>query len=145
MLKLSNRLEEVLILAYGMGLREVDIARRLNITRQAVSKALKEAKARLTEIFITLADILNADLVRVELSKGYAVLRIRQNNTRAYIIYVPGRGPRIIFKDGLDCSSDNMKLCSEIVDACRKWGLIKDVSEEGLEEVIKNILRRFEE
>jgi len=47
-LRLPPRMEEVLVLASRK--REVKIAWELGVTRRAVSKSLREARARLTQI-----------------------------------------------------------------------------------------------
>ena len=54
-------MEEILVKKAESGLKEVEIAKELGISKQAVSKALKEARAKLTQIFLSLSDILNSD------------------------------------------------------------------------------------
>ncbi len=122
---LPSRMEEVLLLVGGRGLRESEVAKTLGVTRQTVNRVLREARAKLTEMFLGLAEVLNADIVRLNVSKGFAVLRSRQTRTKIYVIYVPGRGLRAVFEGGIDCSGDNVGLCTELVEAASQWGLIK--------------------
>ena len=75
MLKLPRRMEEVLLAVYG-GRRGSNVARGLGMTRQAVSKLVKEGRARLAEVSLEVAEILDADVVKVDLSKGYAILTL---------------------------------------------------------------------
>lgn len=143
MLRLPLRMEEVLLLVHGKGLREVDVAEKLGVSKQAVNKALREGIGRLSQIFLTLAEILNADIIRVNLNKGYAIFRGRQLNNRIYAFYIPKKGVRILFGDNINCRNRDMKtLCLEIIEASKEWGIIKEEMQDvnkTLREVIKSI------
>ncbi len=121
MLKLPKRMEEVLLKVYGGDRRESEVARELGISKQAVSKFVREGRARLTEILIEVAEVLQADVIRVNPMKGYAVLKCRGSGVKAYVIYVPGKGPRVIFSNSLELSED-------VVKAVKEWGLVRGCS-----------------
>ncbi len=125
MLRLPPRMEEVILLVYGKGLREVEVAEKLGISKQAVSKALKEGRGRLAQIFLSLAETLNADVIKVDIGKGYAVVRLRQLGMKAYLIYVPGKGVRTLFQQNVTCDEENEALCREVIEAAITWGLIR--------------------
>ncbi len=125
MLKLPPRMEEVLLLVYGRGSREVDVAEKLGISKQAVSKALREARGRLAQIFLAVADLMGADIVRVNIEKGYAIVKIRQTRQKAYIFYIPGKGPKVIFEGSMRLSRDDEKLYEEVIKAAMEWGVLK--------------------
>ncbi len=125
MLKLPPRMEEVLLLVYGRGSREVDVAEKLGISKQAVSKALREARGRLAQIFLVVADLMGADIIRVNIEKGYAIVKIRQTRQKAYIFYIPGKGPKVIFEGSMRLSRDDEKLYEEVIKAAMEWGVLK--------------------
>ncbi len=142
-MKLSSRMEEVLLLVYGRGLREVDVAKRLNVSRQAINKALREATGRLSQIFLELAEILNADIIRVNVRKGYAIFRGRQLNTKIYAFYIPGKGVRVLFKNRVNCRDEELRsLCIDIIKAAKEWGIIE--KEDDINTTLRNILRIIE-
>lgn len=144
-LKLPDRMEEILLTASKEGVREVDIAKELGITKQAISKALREGRLRLTEIFVTLAEVLNADIVRVNVRKGFAILRSRQLGRKLYVIYVPKKGPRVIIEGDIDCST-NPIVCKEVISAATMWGLIeRPKNTEQPNDVITKVLSKLEE
>ncbi len=133
-----------MLLVYGKNLKEIEVAERLSISKQAVSKALREARGRLAQIFLTLAETLNADIVKVDVSRGCAVIRIRQLGMKAYLIYVPGKGVRTLFQQNMVCNEENEALCRDIINAAITWGLIESDRargsyEEILNEMVKNI------
>jgi len=136
-------MEEVLVLASRK--REVEIARELGVTRQAVSKSLREARARLTQIFIEVAGVLNSDIVRINVEKGFAVLRNRQTGTKIYLIYVPGEGPRVLMPSPDPCKEAS--YCAKIIEAAYRWGIIKREGEpaENPSEIIKSLVEKMEE
>ncbi len=143
-MKLPSRMEEVLLLIYGKGLREVDVARRLNVSRQAINRALRGATGRLSQIFLELAEILNADIIRVNVRKGYAIFRGRQLNTKIYAFYIPRKGIRVLFKNGVNCRDEELRsLCIDIIRAAKEWGMIEE-EEDDADTTLRNILRIIE-
>ncbi len=144
MLRLPPRMEEVILLVYGKGLREVEVAEKLGISKQAVSKALREGRGRLAQIFLSLAETLNADVIKVDISRGYAVVRLRQLGMKAYLIYVPGKGVRTLFQQNVACDEENEALCRDVIEAAIAWGLIREDSigndyVEAIDKVIKEL------
>jgi len=119
-------MEEILLLVYGEELREVDVAKRLSISKQAVSKALREARGRLAQIFLTIADLMYADIIRVNIEKGYAIIKLRQTKQKAYVFYVPTKGPRVIFENPINLDKNNVKLYEEIVETAIKWRILRN-------------------
>lgn len=144
MLRLPQRMEEVLLAVYGRGLREVDVARELGVSRQAINKLVREGRARLTETFIELAEVLQADIVRINLARGYAIIKLRQIGVKAYVFYIPGKGPRIVFDGEISCSNETRALCHDLIKAFESWGLLRSCSGDE-ESVIECVIRRLEE
>ncbi len=140
MLKLPPRMEEVLLLVYGRGSKEVEVAEKLGISKQAVSKALREARGRLAQIFLTVADLMSADIIKVNIEKGYAIVKIRQTKQKAYIFYIPGKGPKVLFEGSVRLSEDNEKLYEEVIKAAIEWGILK-----GRELRINNLVKAMKE
>ncbi len=145
MLRLPQRTEEVLIAVCGGGEKGSDVARKLGVSKQAISKFVREGRARLTEIFVEVAEVLQADLIRINPTRGYAVMKIRQLGLKAYAIYVPGVGPRVLFEDSPRCSGEARKTCREIIRAAKAWGLLERCEGMGSEEeVVECLLRLLE-
>ncbi len=146
MLKLPKRMEEVLLAVYGYGKRESEVAKELGVSKQAVSKFVREGRARLTEIFLEVSEVLHADLVRINLRKGYAIIRPRQLRVNAYVFYVPGYGPRVLFKGDIKCSNETHTLCKDIIKAIKAWGLIEACNGVSNEEgIIRCVIKLLEE
>jgi len=146
MLKLPLRMEEVLIMFSGQGLREVDIAEKLGVSRQAVNKSLREARARLTRIFLELAEVLNSDIVRINVEKGCMVLRNRQRGVKIYVLYVSGKGPQILLSKDFGHLNVNRVYYERMIEEAVKWGLLSPrVKELGLREALEKLVAKMEE
>ncbi|ASJ08456.1 hypothetical protein A3L11_04095 [Thermococcus siculi] len=98
MLRLPEGMERVWLMR-ARGMREVEIAETLGISRQAVNKALKDARVKLFEAFFGLTEVFSWDVVRVNAEKGFMVARGKcgDKNVRVYAFYLPGRGIRAFF------------------------------------------------
>ncbi len=143
MLRLPARMEEILIRT-AKGERGTEIARKLGISRQAVSKSLREARSRLAEIFLTLAETLYSDIVRVDLAHGYCILRNRQTNQKIYVFYIPDQGPIALLSRQINCSQHN-RLCKTIVEAATKWNIVDRKENMDLQVTVDEILEKIEE
>ncbi|WP_297555798.1 hypothetical protein [Thermococcus sp.] len=99
MFKLPEGMERVWLMK-AKGMREVEVAQTLGISRQAVNKALKEARAKLFEAFFGLAEVFSWEVARVNVEKGFMVARGKcgNENVRIYAFYIPGRGVRAFFE-----------------------------------------------
>ena len=98
MLRLPEGMERVWFMK-AKGMREVEIAEALGVSRQAVNKALKDARVKLFEAFFGLAEVFSWDVVRVNAEKGFMVARgeCGDKNVRVYAFYLPGKGIRAFF------------------------------------------------
>ncbi len=87
------------MLMKAKGMREVEIAEALGVSRQAVNKALKDARVKLFEAFFGLAEVFSWDVVRVNAERGFMVARgeCGDKNVRVYAFYLPGKGIRAFF------------------------------------------------
>jgi len=99
MFLLPEAMERVWLMR-ARGMREVDIARELGVSRQAVNKALKDARVKLFEAFFGLAEVFSWEIVRVNAEKGFMVARGRclGRSVRVYAFYIPGKGLRAFFE-----------------------------------------------
>ncbi|MCD6428198.1 MAG: hypothetical protein J7L12_01105 [Desulfurococcales archaeon] len=122
-------------------MREINVAKKLGVSRQAISKSIKDGVGRLSQIFLEVAEVLNADIIRVNLCKGYAVLKSRQLNVKVYVFYIPEKGIRVLFGSNIDCRNEELRsLCADIVDAAKKWGIIKENEEkQNINELIQGV------
>ncbi|ASJ03897.1 hypothetical protein [Thermococcus barossii] len=98
MLRLPEGMERVWLMK-ARGMREVEIADALGISRQAVNKALKDARVKLFEAFFGLAEVFSWEVVRVNAEKGFMVARGKclDRNVRIYAFYFPGKGIKAFF------------------------------------------------
>lgn len=85
------------------GMREVEIAEALGVSRQAVNKALKDARVKLFEAFFGIAGVFGFEVIRVNAEKGFMVARGKclDKNVRVYAFYFPGKGIRAFFGEDL--------------------------------------------
>ncbi len=125
MFKLPSRMEEIWLMK-ARGLREIEIAEKLNISKQAVNKAIREAKAKLFEMFLGLAEVFGLEVIRVNVEKGFMVanMRIRGDVRRVYLFYLPRIGVKAFF--------DNYTLPEYLLKYLMKVDIIKDLSVEEL-------------
>ncbi|MDK2783690.1 MAG: hypothetical protein PWP49_816 [Thermococcaceae archaeon] len=98
MIRLPESMERIWTMK-AKGMREIEIAESLGISRQAVNKSLKEAKAKLFEAFFSLAETFSWEIVRVNAEKGFMVARGKCGGraTRVYAFYIPEKGIRAFF------------------------------------------------
>ncbi|WP_457750826.1 helix-turn-helix transcriptional regulator [Thermococcus sp.] len=98
MLRLPEGMERVWLMK-ARGMREVEIAEALGISRQAVNKALKDARVKLFEAFFGLAEVFSWEIVRVNVEKGFMVARGKclDKNVRIYAFYFPEKGVKAFF------------------------------------------------
>ncbi len=97
MLRLPNKQE----LVWAMKLRDIpsiSIASELGISKQAISLYLKQARAKLTEIFLDIAQVMDLEIIKLNVDKGVFIGKIKQTGERVYIYYIPGRGAIAIYE-----------------------------------------------
>jgi len=141
--RLPERMEEIWF-SIAKGERETDVATRLNITRQAVSKAIRVAYGKIASMFLELAEILNLDVARINVEKGYMIARSRQLGLRVYAFYVPSKGIRILFGIKPYCGNESLlQTCRLIIDWGRELKIIDRVEGE-IEFLIDKIIRKIE-
>ncbi|WP_457741486.1 helix-turn-helix transcriptional regulator [Thermococcus sp.] len=100
MFKLPEGMERVWLLK-AKGMREVEIAETLGISRQAVNKALKDARGKLFEAFFGLAEVFSWKVIRINAEKGFMVAtgKCLEKSIRVYVFYIPRKGLRAFFND----------------------------------------------
>ncbi|AHF81182.1 helix-turn-helix domain-containing protein [Thermococcus paralvinellae] len=131
MFKLPEGMERIWLMK-AKGLREIEIADTLGISRQAVNKAVRDAKAKLFEMFFSLAEVFGFEVVRVNVEKGFMVAnaKIGQEVKRVYFFYIPKMGVRAFFEDS--------EFPEYLLKHALGLGLAKNLNREEL-------LRRLEE
>jgi len=126
------------------GYREVEIAQQLNVSRQAVNKAIRIVKSRLAEMFISISKVLDCDLIKLDVEKGLFVGRIRQNNKRIYGCYVPGYGLIVIFEDidPKNKESTNVEILFRF--ASEYFGIKKEkIEQNALKKIIADVFEKI--
>lgn len=142
--KLPEKMEEMWVLA-AKGLREIDIASKLGISKQAVNKALKEARNRLISMFLELAEIFNLNIIRINVEKGFMIAINPQINTRVYVLYVPKRGPRTILDiKPYSKTSELAKHCKLLINTAKELNIISHVEGE-LDKAVEKLIEKMEE
>ena len=129
MFRLPEGMERVWLMK-AKGLREIEIAEVLGVSRQAVNKALRDARAKLFEAFFTLAETFGMRVVRINAEKGFMVADCPagERYLRVYALYLPGKGVRAFI--GGTFSGDVLKHAREI-------GLIEKEDPEELVEALE--------
>ncbi|AMQ18488.1 sigma factor-like helix-turn-helix DNA-binding protein [Thermococcus peptonophilus] len=126
MLKLPEGMERVWLMR-AKDMREVEIAEALGISRQAVNKALKDARVKLFEAFFSIAETFSLDVVRVNAEKGFAVFtgKVLGKRVRVYAFYLPGKGIRAFFGDDVPDYILQHALKVRIIEKPEKERLIR--------------------
>ncbi|USG99957.1 hypothetical protein K1720_00245 [Thermococcus argininiproducens] len=102
MIKLPESMEKIWTMR-AKEMREVEIAETLEISRQAVNKALKDAKAKLFEAFFALAETFSWEIIRVNAEKGFMVAKgkCKEKDVRVYAFYIPKKGIKGFFDEDI--------------------------------------------
>ncbi len=95
-------------------------------------------------MFLEITEVLHADLVKINLSKGYAIIKPRQLRVEAYASYVPGKDPRVLFEGNIKCSEESRTLCKGVVKAIKARGLIEACKGVGEEDTVRCIIKLLE-
>ncbi|ASA76816.1 sigma factor-like helix-turn-helix DNA-binding protein [Thermococcus sp. 5-4] len=130
MLRLPEGMERVWLMK-AKGMREVEIAEALGISRQAVNKALKDARVKLFEAFFGLAEVFSWEIVRVNAEKGFMVARGRclDKNVRVYAFYFPGKGVKAFFGE---------ELPDYVLEHAVEMGITKKLDREDLVKALES-------
>ncbi|ACJ17418.1 conserved hypothetical protein [Thermococcus onnurineus NA1] len=127
MLRLPEGMERIWFLR-ARGLSEAEIARSLGVSRQAVNKALRDARVKLFEAFFRLAETFSWKVVRINAEKGFAVFEGNCNGpVKVYALYIPGKGVRAVI---------NVDFPDYILEHAVEVGLVE---RKDLEELVKVI------
>ncbi|MGQ4892829.1 MAG: hypothetical protein ACP6IP_10140 [Candidatus Njordarchaeia archaeon] len=99
------------------GIPQSEIARKLGLSRQAISLYLREAVAKLNRYFIELSEVMDLDIKKLDAFKGFLIGINRQTGEKVYLIYIPSVGVRALYyseKRPLRCSE--YSNCKEIIN-----------------------------
>ncbi|MCD6514750.1 MAG: hypothetical protein J7L07_07480 [Candidatus Odinarchaeota archaeon] len=114
-MKLAEKQERVWELS-NQGLSVSEIAKKLGISRQAVSIYFRQAKTKMTEILLDLAESIDAEILKLDVAKGVLIGRIRQINEKVYLIYVPRVGPCTIYESTVKtCICPDGSVCKKVI------------------------------
>ncbi len=115
MLRLPNK-QEIVWELYLKGKKITEIAQELGISKQAVSLYLKYARAKIMDIFVALANVMDLDIIKMNAEKGILIGIIRQTNERIFIFYIPKKGPLAIYSRVLDSEIKENSNCRAVIE-----------------------------
>lgn len=107
------------------GFPEATIARRLNVTRQTVHKAVDVANARIPQALIEAARLNRMEVKSVDPSKGILTGYSREFETSAIVTFSARNGIQVWYQHEGDC-----KRC-ERLEACRET-LLTEMEERNI-------------
>ncbi|MGA2385325.1 MAG: hypothetical protein ABSG33_02195 [Candidatus Bathyarchaeia archaeon] len=96
------------------GLQEAHIARKLNVTRQTVHKAIDIANLKIGEALEETAKINKIETQRIDPDKGYLLGYSSHFKTQAFITFSAKNGVQVWYKHEGDCEK-----CSQL-ETCRE-------------------------
>ena len=96
------------------GLQEVNIARKLSVTRQTVHKALYTANIKIGDALEETARINKIEIQTVDPTKGFLLGYSSHFKTKAFITFSAKNGVQVWYKHEGDCEK-----CSKL-QACRE-------------------------
>lgn len=108
------------------GLIEASIARRLNVTRQTIHKALNVANAKVSQALHETARINKMRVKTVDLSNGILIGYSPEFKTIGMITFSPRNGIQIWYRHEGDCRNCNQLL------ACRRV-LLSEAEERNIQ------------
>ena len=101
------------------GLQEVNIARKLGITRQTVNKAVTTANSKIQDALTETAKINKIEIQTVDPTKGFLLGYSSHFKTKAFITFSAKNGVQVWYKHDGDCEK-----CSKL-QTCRETLLIE--------------------
>jgi predicted DNA-binding protein (UPF0251 family) len=107
------------------GLRQVDIAAKLGISRQAVNQALQEATQRITKGLIEQATICKIEVESVDPTNGILIGWSREFSVKTLITLSKADGMQVWYEHAADCLHCNR------YSACRAY-LFKSAKERSI-------------
>jgi hypothetical protein len=116
----------------GRGLQEAHIARKLNVTRQTVHKALDTANVKIGEALEEIARINKIDVETLNPERGFLKGYSNHFKTQAFITFSAKNGVQVWYKHEGDCAKcSKLEACREILLAeakDRNFLLLDDTS-----------------
>ena len=98
----------------GNGLQEAHIAKKLNVTRQTIHKALDTANLKIGEALEEVAKINKIDIETLNADRGFLKGYSSHFKTQAFVTFSAKNGVQVWYKHEGDCAK-----CSKI-EACRE-------------------------
>ena len=96
------------------GLQEASIARKLNITRQTVHKALDIANLKIGEALTEVAKINKIEVQKIDPNKGFLIGYSNHFKTQAFITFSAKNGIQLWYKHEGDCEKcSKLQTCRE--------------------------------
>ncbi|MGQ4891071.1 MAG: hypothetical protein ACP6IP_01145 [Candidatus Njordarchaeia archaeon] len=118
------------------------IAKKLKLSKQAVSAYLREALSKLNNFFIELSEIMDLDIKKFETAEGVLVGVNRQTGDLVYIIYIPKIGFRTIFYSNIrEYNCPNYSSCYEAIRylLAKDEDKMKEIQGNGVKEAITKL------
>lgn len=131
-LRISDRLERLWVLYREVGVA-AEVARKLGVSRQAVSKGLSEFRKKLASIFYSLQEVYGCRVDRFDLVKGFMVCSL--DGLRMYFFYIPGSGIRGIISCRGKLYGDIDTIAAHLADS----GLTSHAGIRGVRDVLEKI------
>jgi len=114
------------------GLQEANIARKLNVTRQTVHKALDTANLKIGEALEETANINKIETQKIDTDKGFLLGYSSHFKTQAFITFSAKNGIQVWYKHEGDCEKcSKLQTCRETLLAeakDRNFLLLDDTS-----------------
>jgi len=107
------------------GLRGSEIAKMLGITRQAISKALKNADSKIIKTLNENARMMGLAITSIDVEKGILLGYHPQMKTRTMLFYLPHTGIQAWFEHEGECEGCITRdRCNAVLkEAAEFWGL----------------------
>lgn len=98
------------------GLPEADIARKLQVTRQTVHKAVNTANTRVLESLEEAAKLNKIEIENIDAAKGFLVGYSSHFKTKAFVTFSAKNGVQVWYKHEGNCEKcDRLQTCRDIL------------------------------
>ena len=107
------------------GLSGSDIAKRLGITRQAISKTLRNVDAKILQALNDSARAMGLAVIKVDVRRGLLLGYNPQTKTKTMVFYLPKSGIQVWFQHEGDCEGCiTRERCEAVLrEASQFWGI----------------------
>ena len=127
-----------------LGMPQKSISDILKISRQATSLYLREALSKIRKLFLSLASVLDIDILGFDEKCGMLIGRSRQTGFKIILIYIPRIGIKTIFYRENEYPPCKKITSCKLIEEYIQKNFLKNIEKLSPEKKIKKIIEFLE-